>query len=285
MNKILLVNKDKDMTSRDVVNKLCKIFKTKKIGHTGTLDPIATGVLVIVMNEATKLCELLTSSYKEYIAEIKLGIKTDTKDITGEIIEKKDIKSIDKEVIIETLNSFLGDSYQEVPIYSAVKINGKKLYEYARNNEKVDLPKRKINVKNIQLLDYNDDIIKFKVVVSKGTYIRSLVEDIAKKLGTVGTMLSLQRTRQGDFKIEDSFTLSDIEKGNYKFLSLKDVLKDYKQIELNEKDYFKVKNGAILDKILEEDIIVYLYQQEVVGIYKTYEKNTTKIKPYKIFNN
>lgn len=285
MNKVLLVNKDKDMTSRDVVNKLCKIFKTKKIGHTGTLDPIATGVLVIVMNEATKLCELLTSSYKEYIAEIKLGIKTDTKDITGEIIEKKDIKSIDKEAIIETLNSFLGDSYQEVPIYSAVKINGKKLYEYARNNEEVDLPKRKINVKNIQLLDYNDDIIKFKVVVSKGTYIRSLVEDIAKKLGTVGTMLSLQRTRQGDFKIEDSFTLSDIEKGNYKFLSLKDVLKDYKQIELNEKDYFKVKNGAILDKILEEDIIVYLYQQEVVGIYKTYEKDTTKIKPYKIFNN
>ena len=229
MDAILLVNKDKDMTSRDVVNKLIKVFNTKRIGHTGTLDPIATGVLVVCIGKYTKLCDLLTSTYKEYIATIKLGIKTDTSDITGSIVEEKEYK-VDKDKINEVLKSFLGKSTQQVPIYSAVKINGKKLYEYAREGIDIELQTREIDVKNIELLDYKDDEIVFKTTVSKGTYIRSLIEDICTKLGTVGTMSNLIRTKQGKFDIEDSYTLEDIEKGSYKVLSLEEVLSDLETI-------------------------------------------------------
>jgi len=220
MNGILLVNKPKDYTSRDVVNKLTKIFNTKKIGHTGTLDPIAEGVLVITIGKCTKLCDLLTSSYKEYIATIKLGIKTDTLDITGNILEQKDFK-ITEDQVKEVLNSFKGKSIQEVPIYSAIKVNGKKLYEYAREGKSIELPKREIDIKSIELLEYKNDEITFKTTVSKGTYIRSLINDICIKLNTVGTMSNLVRTKQGKFNIEDSYTLEQIENNNYKWRIIK----------------------------------------------------------------
>lgn len=284
-NKILLVNKEENMTSRDVVNKLIPIFKTKKIGHTGTLDPMAKGVLVVVINEATKLCDLLTSTKKEYIAQIKLGIKTDTKDITGNIEQEQKVRKYSVDEIKSALNSFLGISYQEVPKYSAVKINGKKLYEYARNNIEIELPKRQIHIYAIELIEYNDNIITFKVEVSKGTYIRSLVEDIAAKLNTIGTMSSLIRTKQGDFTIENSYTLDEIKNNNYQYLTLKEALKNYKQIDINGVEYNKIKNGAIIDKKYQDDIIVFIYNNKVVGIYKTHDKDQTKMKPYKIFNN
>lgn len=284
-NKILLVNKEENMTSRDVVNKLIPIFKTKKIGHTGTLDPMAKGVLVVVINEATKLCDLLTSTKKEYIAQIKLGIKTDTKDITGNIEQEQKVRKYSVDEIKSALNSFLGTSYQEVPKYSAVKINGKKLYEYARNNIEIELPKRQIHIYAIELIEYNDNIITFKAEVSKGTYIRSLVEDIAAKLDTIGTMSSLIRTKQGDFTIENSYTLDEIKNNNYQYLTLKEALKNYKQIDINGVEYNKIKNGAIIDKKYQDDIIVFIYNNKVVGIYKTYDKDQTKMKPYKIFNN
>ena len=151
MNEILVVNKDKDMTSRDVVNILNKKFNTKKIGHTGTLDPIATGVLVVCIGKYTKLVDLLTSQNKEYIAEIKLGIKTDTGDITGNILDKKDY-DVDEDKIKNVLNSILGKQIQTPPIYSAIKVNGKKLYEYARNNESVEIPKREIEIYSTELI-------------------------------------------------------------------------------------------------------------------------------------
>ena len=284
-NNILLVNKPKGMTSRDVVNELVKKFSTKRIGHTGTLDPIAEGVLVVCINEATKLCELLTSTYKEYIAEIKLGISTDTLDTTGNILKKTDVPLLNKNEIINTLNSFLGKSVQEVPLFSAVKINGKKLYEYARNNENVVLPKRDIEIKQIELIEFNNDIIKFRVTVSKGTYIRSLIKDICAKLGTIGTMQSLVRTKQGDFSIKESFTLEQIKSNNFKLLELTDALNSYVQIELKEDEYFKIKNGAIIDKKTSDDIVVFTYKNKVVAIYKTYEKNKDKMKPYKVITN
>ncbi len=284
MNQIILVNKEKNCTSRDVINELNRIFKTKKIGHTGTLDPIATGVLVVCINEATKLCELLTSQTKEYIAQIKLGIKTDTLDITGNVLEKQDIPSLKEEKIKEVLNSFLGKSIQEVPIYSAVKVNGKKLYEYARNNIEVTLPKKEIEIFKIELLNYEKDLITFKVLVSKGTYIRSLINDICLKLNTIGTMNNLIRTKQGKFKIEDSYTLAEIKNNKYQALSLKEVLNDYKQIKLNEKEYFKIKNGALIDNLDNEEYTVYLYQDQVVAIYQIYAKDKSKKKPYRIFS-
>ena len=231
MNGILIVNKPLDFTSRDVVNKVGGILKTKKIGHTGTLDPIATGVLVLCVGNTTKLCEVLTSEYKEYIATIKLGFKTDTLDITGNTLETKEY-NVNEKQIKEVLNSYLGKSTQTTPIYSSVKVNGKKLYEYAREGKEIELPKREINITDIELLSYKKDEIVFKTTVSKGTYIRALIDDICKKLNTVGAMSSLIRTKQGIFNIEESFTITDIEKGNYKLISLEEALKTFEQIKI-----------------------------------------------------
>lgn len=242
MNKIVVINKESGMTSRDVVNKLTSLFGTKKIGHTGTLDPLATGVLVVVIGKYTKLADIITSRDKEYLATIKLGIETDTLDITGDIIKEVNTPNLDIKNIIDVLNSFLGTTTQTTPLYSAVHVNGKRLYEYARNNEKVELPKRTINISNIELISYQNDEIIFKVTVSKGTYIRSLIKDICTKLNVIGTMSSLTRTRQGNFKIEDSYTLEDVKNNNYNSLEVENVL-DTKIVEVDNELEKKVING------------------------------------------
>lgn len=282
MNGILLINKPIDFTSRDVVNKLSGILHTKKIGHTGTLDPIATGVLVICVGNTTKLCELLTSEYKEYIATIKIGIKTDTLDITGNVIEEKEF-NVTENQIKEVLSSFIGKSIQTTPIYSAVKVNGKKLYEYAREGKKIDLPKREINITNIELLSYHNDEISFKATVSKGTYIRALIDDICTKLNTVGIMSSLIRTKQGKFNLEDTYTLSDVENDNYKLISIEDALTELETIEIDDNLYNKVKNGSIIDRNFNNNIACLKYQNKIVAIYKTYDKDESKAKPFKMF--
>ena len=279
---ILLVNKPQNITSRDVVNKLTKILQTRKIGHTGTLDPLATGCLVCCIGDCTKLCDLLTSKYKEYIATIKLGIQTDTLDISGNILKEEKV-NITKEKVIETLNSFLGISIQTTPIYSAVKVNGKKLYEYAREGKEVELPKREINITNIELLSFKDDEIVFKTTVSKGTYIRALIDDICKKMNTIGTMTSLKRTKQGQFCIEDSYTLEEIENNQYKIISKEEFLKEYETIEIDDNLYKKVSNGAIIEKCFKDEIACLKYHNKIVAIYKTYPKNNLQAKPYIMF--
>lgn len=279
MDKLLVVNKEKNLTSRDVVNNLTKIFNTKKIGHTGTLDPIATGVLVCLFGKYTKLVDLLTSLDKEYIAEIKLGIKTDTGDITGSIIENKSF-NITKDNIIKVFEKFPQKYEQTVPKYSAVKINGKKLYEYARNNIEIELPKREVSIFSLELIDYEKDIIKFKTHVSKGTYIRSLIEDICEKLGTVGTMNNLIRTKQGGFDIKDSFTLDDIKNGNFKFQNIHEFLK-YPSIEINDELIKIIKNGGRIRNIYNiQDKVIFTYQGENIAIYET---NNETLKPYIMF--
>lgn len=277
MNGILVVNKDKDMTSRDVVNIISKKFNTKKVGHSGTLDPIATGVLVVAIGKYTKLIDILTSSYKEYVATFQLGILTDTLDITGNIIDEKSY-GVDKELIESVLNSFLGKSIQEVPKYSAVKIKGKKLYEYAREGIDIDLPKREIDIKEIELYSFKGDTITFRCVVSKGTYIRSLINDIGKKLNTYATMTELKRTKQGSFKIEDSYTLKSIEKEQFKLLTYKDIFKTYEKYELSDEEYFKVKNGQKMPINFKNDEVVYTYKDEYIALYvKDNDKARIKI--------
>ena len=279
---LLVVDKEKNMTSRDVVNEVSKIFKTKKVGHTGTLDPIATGVLVLTINKATKLNELITATYKEYQVEAILGLKTDTLDITGNVL-KKENTNFTKEEITNTLNSFLGSYNQEVPIYSAVKINGKKLYEYARNKENVTLPKRVVNIKEIVLDDINyidnQTIIKFTCLVSKGTYIRSLVNDIAIKLNTVGTMKNLRRIKQGDYLIDKSYKLNDIRNNNYQIISIKEALKDYFTVKVDEKLKFKVINGQKLANIYNQEYVLFV-DDDVIALYKSVNN---ELKPYKMF--
>lgn len=285
MNGVLVVNKEKDYTSRDIVNIISKTLKTKKVGHTGTLDPLATGVLVVTVGEATKISELLTSSFKEYIADIELGIETDTLDITGNILKEETVFKT-KEEIENILSSMIGSYNQEVPIYSAVKINGKKLYEYAREKEEVELPKRKVEVKEIELLNYRqkEDKVFFKMrcLVSKGTYIRSLIRDIATKLNTIGVMTDLIRTKQGKFHIEDAYTLEQIKQGKSHLIKIEDAL-DIDIVEVDDYLKKKIQNGSILENRYSKDTVLFK-QNKALAIYKKYEKDPTKIKPWKMFH-
>ena len=268
-NGILVVNKDINMTSRDVVNKLTSLFGTKRIGHTGTLDPLATGVLVVCINKYTKLVDIITSEYKEYVATIKLGIETDTIDITGNVLKSECPKELETSFIDDTLKLFLGRSIQEVPIFSAIHVNGKRLYEYARNNIKVDLPKREVDIKEIELLEYKNGEIKFRCVVSKGTYIRSLIKDICNKLGVLGTMNSLVRTKQGNFFIENSYTLEDIRSGNYKILDIMDAL-DIQIVNCDLELLRKVKNGVKLENYSKYRL--FIYDNERISLYDKFGK-------------
>ena len=283
MNGIIIIDKDKGITSRDVVNIASKKLNTKKIGHTGTLDPIATGVLVLCIGKATKISELITSYDKTYLATIKLGIETDTLDITGVTIKEQEPPLLTEKKILEVLDSFLGVAEQEVPSYSAVKIKGKKLYEYARNNIEIELPKRKIEVYNIKLIDYKNNLITFQVKVSKGTYIRSLIKDICLKLKTIGTMSDLRRLTQGDFLIEQAIKIEELD-DKTNFISINEALKEIQfEVVFGEKEA-AIKNGKIMEKDFSGDLIKYLNQSgEVIAIYKTYVKDKTKIKPYKMF--
>ena len=280
VNGVILVNKQKGVTSRDVVNELCHIFNTKKIGHTGTLDPLATGVLVCTIEKYTKLNELFTSTYKEYIATMKLGLTTDTYDIEGKVLDEKNV-NLSSEQIEETILSFKGKYLQEVPIYSSVKVNGKKLYEYARKNQEVILPKREVDIKELEILSIDNDVVVFKTLVSKGTYIRSLINDIGYKLKCGAIMTDLKRTKQGVFKIENSYTLDDIKNNNYKFIDIIDSL-IYKKIEIDDKLFNKIKNGSILENTYNEDIVVFVHNKDIVAIYRKYEKDETKMKPWKM---
>ena len=287
MDNIIVVNKDKDYTSRDVVNVIGKIFNTKKVGHTGTLDPLATGVLIVCMNKALKVVDLITASDKEYIAKVVLGIDTDTLDITGNIINECRT-NVNVDMVKSVLNSFIGKSIQEVPKYSAVKVNGKKLYEYARNGIDVELPKREIQIFDIELISDIDIVdghqeFSFRVKVSKGTYIRSLIRDIGIKLGCFACMKELTRTKQGKFSIDKSYTLNDIKNGNYKLLNIKDVI-DIEKVVVSDDMLFKIKNGMILDKFFISDKALILDNNgNEIGIYKTYDKDSKKVKPDKIF--
>ncbi len=233
MNAIYVIDKEKGCTSRDVVNLLSKKFNIKKLGHAGTLDPLATGVLVIASNRATKCLEFLLDHDKEYIATVLLGKSTDTLDITGKVIEEVKDFSIDVERLKEVLSSFQGTYLQEVPMYSAVQKNGKRLYEYARSNQQIELPKREVSIEKIELLEFknvqDETFFSFQTTVSKGTYIRSLIRDIGEKLNIPCTMVELRRIRQGDFTLAQAKRLD--------------------KINLND--------GMIIDEVLRKMFLVY----------------------------
>jgi len=271
MNGVVLVNKYKGVTSRDVVNELTHVFNTKKIGHTGTLDPIASGVLVCTIGKYTKLNDVLTSKYKEYIATMELGYLTDTLDNTGTVLsESDDIPNEDR--IREVIYSYKKKYMQEVPIYSSVKVNGRKLYEYARNNEPVELPIKEVDIKEIEILSINDREIVFKTLVSKGTYIRSLIRDIGEELGCHASMTDLIRTKQGKFNIEDTYTIDEIKEGNYKALDIEDVL-DIDVVDTSDSLYKLVSNGVKIEYKSDKDFILFKYKNNNIAIY---QKNDDK---------
>ena len=270
---IIVINKPKDLTSRDVVNIISKNLNIKKVGHNGTLDPLATGVLVICFGKYTKLNDLLTSHEKEYIAEVTLGLETDTLDITGKILNKN-TPHITKEEIIKALKNFEKTYNQEVPKYSAVKVSGKKLYEYAREGKEVILPKKEVTIYQNELLSFTENKFTFKTKVSKGTYIRSLIRDILASLNETGTISNLKRTKQGIFKLEDSYTLDDIKQGNFKVLKVKDVLNIPKIIaEDNLKK--QIINGAKIKGTYPNEVLFLDKEGNELAIY---EKNDEHLK-------
>lgn len=285
MNGIIVIDKPKDYTSRDIVNIVSKKLNTKKVGHTGTLDPLATGVLVLPIGRALKVSELLTSNTKEYIAEVILGYETDMLDITGTEI-KRNIPSVTKEELLKVLKSYIGKYNQEVPLYSAVKVGGRKLYEYARSGTTVIPPSKEVEVYSLELisdLKHIKGAVEFtiKCEVSKGTYIRSLIRDIAYSLNTYGTMKNLIRTRQGIFTLKDAYTLKDIEENNYKLLSIKECLPNIKTTVIEEPLLTKVKNGMVLDKFFKENMSLLLDKEgKEIAIYIASGDN--KVKPYKM---
>ena len=264
---VILVNKEKNMTSFDVVNEISHLFGIKRVGHTGTLDPLAEGVLIVTIGKATKVVELLTASYKEYIAEVKLGIKTDTLDITGKVIEEKEVPDLSN--LEEIINSYKKTYLQEVPIYSAVKVNGKKLYEYARNNEIVELPKKEVTIKEIELLNMERDTFTFKALVSKGCYIRSLINDIGISLNTYATMSNLLRTKQGKITLEDTHTLEDIRNNNCKIYDIDEVL-ELDTIIVDEEIERKIRTGQPLENKygLTDKVIFKDKNNNILGIYQ-----------------
>ncbi len=243
MDGLLYVKKPKDWTSFDVVAKIRKIYGIQSVGHTGTLDPMATGVLIVMLGKACKANPYLVHDTKEYIARIKLGEKTDTGDCWGKVIEQKPVPRIHFEQVAAVLNSMLGRQTQIPPIYSAIKKDGKKLYEYARKQQVVAIDERQIELFELELLEADQEVC-FRVVCSSGTYIRTLAEDIAARLGTVGTLCCLSRTRVGEVRLEQCLDMEEIEKNHPEPFSLYDALTDrYPAIEVNEETEQAIRNG------------------------------------------
>ena len=278
MNGVIVVNKPKGITSRDVVNKLVKVFGTKSIGHIGTLDPMATGVLVCLIGKYTKLGSIMVNHDKEYVATFKLNVLSDTLDSEGKVL-KTNNKIISLEDMNGAIEHFNGLTYmQEVPIYSAVKVNGKKLYDYARSNEDVILPKKEVTIYKLELVSFEDEV-KIKCKVSKGTYIRALIRDICAYLGTYGIMTDLVRTKLGDYDKSDAYSLDDISNGKYKLYSLEDIFNlDVRYI--NNDNHKQIYNGNIV-KDKNSNYILYKEGDKAVAFYTRI--NEEELKPLIMF--
>lgn len=264
-NGILNIDKPQGITSHDVVDVIRKIFPNMKVGHTGTLDPLATGVLPICIGKATKLSDELLSENKKYYVKMLLGVETDTYDITGKIVFANTLE-YDDIYIKERIKRFIGKQMQIPPKYSAIKVNGKKAYEYARKDEKVELKPREIEIFDIDDIKVNlrKRQVSFVVSCTKGTYVRSLVHDIGIKLGCGATMIELRRLETGNFDIEDSIELYEFLKFDYldmldKIISIEELYKDSKKINLNDKEYDKFLNGMEIKTDIPDGIVrVYL---------------------------
>lgn len=273
MQGILIINKPQGFTSQDVVSKVKKILNIKKAGHTGTLDPMATGVLPVLIGNYTKLSKYLIEHDKTYIAKIKVGEKSDTGDIEGNITETQDVdlNNLTEENVKKVLEGFLGKQKQIPPMYSAIKVNGKKLYEYAREGKEVKVEPRDIEIYDIKLINIDKLEIEFKVSCSKGTYIRSLCEDIAKALGTIGYMSSLNRVLVDRFSIDNAMDFETLEKikdnVEDKLITMNDVFSNLEKIKLNNRKKELFLNGVMLTFELNDGVYnIYDMADSYIGL-------------------
>ena len=287
MEGIIVINKPKGITSFDVIRKLKKILKTKKIGHTGTLDPLATGVMLMCVGKATKLASDLEAKDKVYIADFDIGYATDTYDIEGKKIAENIIE-ISKENLEQSIKKFIGNIKQVPPMYSAIKIDGNKLYHLARKGIEVERPERDVTIEYINLLDFKDNKAKIETKVSKGCYIRSLIYDIGQDLGTYATMTALQRKQVGDYSLENSYSLEQIEEmvlnNDFKFLKTVEEIFSYDKYSLQtEKELTLYKNGntvKIKENLENKKYRIY-FQDEFIGLANV--ENNNLLKGYKYY--
>ncbi|MGD9605273.1 MAG: tRNA pseudouridine(55) synthase TruB [Bacilli bacterium] len=274
MDGILLINKPKGLTSHAVIHQLKKILNVSKIGHVGTLDPQATGLLVVLINEATKIAEFLTDNEKEYFAEIVIGESTDTQDGEGIVIATQKVDTLKN--VDEVLSSFVGKQQQIPPMFSAIKINGQKLYELARRGEEIVREPRNIEIFSIERkspISYANGkaSFNFHVHTTKGTYVRALCVDIGRKLNYLARMGNLQRISSGKFHINNSFTIDDVNNGNYKLISMLEVLSEFPSIEVNEKQMVKISNGVFFDSEdlkCNHPLIIFKKEERLLAVYK-----------------
>lgn len=304
LNGVIVVNKEKGFTSHDVVAKLRGILRQKKIGHTGTLDPDATGVLPVCLGNATKLCDVLTDKTKEYTATLLLGKKTDTLDISGKVLKEQEVH-VSEEKVRDVIMSFVGESMQIPPMYSALKVNGKKLYEYARAGIEIEREPRPITVFSIDIKRIDLPRVEFSVSCSKGTYIRSLCDDMGTKLGCGGCMESLRRDRVEHFLLEQALTLAQIEQKRDAnlldeiIIPVDEIFSYLPKVYVRADHVKALENGNVLfenffDELCEMDdvngvgkpercnrIRVYHSNGDFYGIYELAEDNLYK--PYKMF--
>lgn len=266
MEGIIIVDKPKGITSFDVIRKLRRILKEKRIGHTGTLDPLATGILIICVGKATKLAQDIESYDKKYVADLELGFKTDTYDIEGRILEQSKKESVSLEEFEKALENFKGDIKQIPPMYSALKIDGKKLYELARQGIEVERKSRDVKISSLEILEFDGRRAKISCEVSKGTYIRSLIYDLGEKLETFATMTELRRVKVGNEEVENSYSLEDIEKmveeQDFKFIKSVEDYFQFPKIEIEEEQDLKLFANGQRCKVKNED-----------GKYRVYFKN------------
>ena len=268
----LLIDKESDYTSRDVCNIIAKIFDAKKVGHAGTLDPFATGLLIVALNNATKTLSYIEGQYKTYEATLLLGTKTKTGDLTGEVIETKEVPSISEIDIKDVFSSLIGELEQTVPITSAVHVNGRKLYQYAHLNQEVELPKRTIDIEELELLEFNLPVIRFKAKVSKGTYIRTLGETIAERLNTVGHLTALRRTNIVNLDVKDAKKIKDLKQED--LIDITKVISAFLPLKKlqNEVELKKARHGGKLSlKLFDEQLDTFCIVDDkntAIAIYK-----------------
>lgn len=267
INGFLLIDKECDWTSRDVCNKVSRLFSKAKVGHIGTLDPFATGLMIVAVGEATKCLPYISDDKKTYIAELKLGQKTSSGDISSDVIETKEVPLLNDDKIKDILSSFLGESEQIPPMASAIHYNGQKLYQLYREGIKVDVPPRKIKIYKMKLISYIDNVIKFEVCVSKGTYIRTLGEDIANKLNTVGHLISLRRTSINEISLQNAIKLSQITDNS--LISINDMMVNFISVVMVNKSYENdVRNGVDLSlENNEEHLLIISEDKTPIAFY------------------
>jgi len=266
MDGIILVNKPQGWTSHDLVQKVRRLLNIKKIGHTGTLDPLASGLMMLTIGKATKLLPFIVEHSKEYIAELQMGYSTDTLDITGEVRQQKEIIPYTRTDILNVFESMTGPQLQMPPMYSSKKVNGKKLYELARKNIEVERKAVPIEIKELELLEAEGDVIRFRVRCSSGTYVRVICSDIAEKLNNLGVMKSLVRTSIDDYRLDQASSLEDIENGHFSLYTAYDVLTKYPYIEME--DVSDVVNGKPIKLNCEHDLVMITHSNEVVAAYQ-----------------